>query len=571
MSAGQVVRIHFPDGSFRSVPLTPETDVTAVTKMIFDKNKLCGSYDEYALYEQAGSGSPLRKLGIDEKPLVVQKGWPADLAAECKLVLRPVNIKAPPLKEGYLVKRGHFVKNYKRRFYRMANGLALYFRSHKDTTPAGCIPLKGATVQVAPAKIKKKFSFQITTRDGTEHFCIAGSEQEMNSWMEAVQEWINYYYLQAYTVTEAEDGTAVPAASSKGSGAAVAASEADAADDSAASKVTIKDFELLQLLGKGSFGKVMLARKRGEEQLYAIKILKKDVVLEHEEVEHTQAERRVLSTMDHPFLVRMYYSFQTDDRLYFVMDYVRGGELFYHMQRSGKFSEERAKFYAAEIVCALGYLHRKGIVYRDLKLENLLLDEDGHILITDFGLVKEGISYGVTTSTFCGTPEYLAPEVVEDASYGTSVDWWSAGVVIYEMLSGRSPFSASDPEQVFIQILEADIYYPRSLSEQARDLLEHLLDRNPKTRLGSGPGDAEEIKAHPFFDDIDFDALEAKQLTPPFKPELTSDTDTSHFDPCFTQEPAMLTPAQPSAISSAEQSNFAGFTFVSDTPLGNGA
>lgn len=210
------------------------------------------------------------------------------------------------------------------------------------------------------------------------------------------------------------------------------------------------------MLGKGTYGKVILCREKATAKLYAIKILKKEVIIQKDEVAHTITESRVLQTTNHPFLIvgfilnqlflslllnilffhlqSLKYSFQTNDRLCFVMQYVNGGELFFHLSRKRVFSEERTRFYGAEIISALGYLHSQSIIYRDLKLENLLLDKDGHIKIADFGLCKEDITYGRTTRTFCGTPEYLAPEVLEDNDYGRAVDWWGTGVVMYEMV-----------------------------------------------------------------------------------------------------------------------------------------
>lgn len=490
-------------------------------------------------------------MEASEIPLNVRNGWPADKAETNRILLRPIKLSMPPLKEGYLTKRGHFVKNWKRRWYRMADGLIMYFRSHKDTMPAGCVPLRNATIQPAPAKLKKKFCFEVCAPDGSQHYAFASSETEMQSWIDCIRQWIDYFHLVGYS---AED------------------SYATGLDDAESAKISIDDFELLQVLGKGSFGKVMLARKKGQDQLFAIKILKKDVIVQNEELEHTQTERRVLQSVRHPFLVRLYYSFQSEDRLYFVMDYVNGGELFYHMQREGRFDEARARYYLAEIVCAIGYLHRKGIVYRDLKLENLLLDTAGHVLVTDFGLCKEGLAFGNTTNTFCGTPEYLAPEIVEDADYGTPVDWWSVGIVGYEMMTGRSPFNAADHESLFREILEAEIYYPPTLSAEAVDLLKHLLEREPKRRLGSGPSDSEEIKAHAFFDTIDFAKLEAKELPPPFVPQVAGATDTSNFDPMFTSERPMLTPAtKASAMGDAKATQFSDFTFVDDSAAARAA
>uniref|UniRef100_A0A2K5ZJA3 non-specific serine/threonine protein kinase n=1 Tax=Mandrillus leucophaeus TaxID=9568 RepID=A0A2K5ZJA3_MANLE len=237
------------------------------------------------------------------------------------------------------------------------------------------------------------------------------------------------------------------------------------------------------------------------------------------------------------------YSFQTHDRLCFVMEYANGGELFFHLSRERVFSEDRARFYGAEIVSALDYLHsEKNVVYRDLKLENLMLDKDGHIKITDFGLCKEGIKDGATMKTFCGTPEYLAPEVLEDNDYGRAVDWWGLGVVMYEMMCGRLPFYNQDHEKLFELILMEEIRFPRTLGPEAKSLLSGLLKKDPKQRLGGGSEDAKEIMQHRFFAGIVWQHVYEKKLSPPFKPQVTSETDTRYFDEEFTAQMITITP-----------------------------
>ncbi|KAL1131989.1 hypothetical protein AAG570_011599 [Ranatra chinensis] len=313
---------------------------------------------------------------------------------------------------------------------------------------------------------------------------------------------------------------------------------------SSGKKKTFKNFEFLKVLGKGTFGKVILCRDKASRRLYAIKILKKEVIIKKDEVAHTLTENRVLRTTSHPFLISLKSSFQTADRLCFVMEYVNGGELFFHLSRERVFSEDRTRFYGAEIISALGYLHEEGIIYRDLKLENLLLDQDGHVKIADFGLCKEDITYGRTTKTFCGTPEYLAPEVLEDNDYGRAVDWWGVGVVMYEMMCGRLPFYNKDHDVLFTLILMEEVKFPRSISSQAKDLLSGLLVKDPNKRLGGGPYDAEDIKAHPFFSPINWTDLYHKRIQPPFKPQVVSDTDTRYFDSEFTGESVELTPPE---------------------------
>ncbi|KAH0546585.1 hypothetical protein KQX54_011798 [Cotesia glomerata] len=236
-------------------------------------------------------------------------------------------------------------------------------------------------------------------------------------------------------------------------------------------KVNLENFEFLKVLGKGSFGKVLLCREKATEHFYAIKILKKKFIIRTNEVAHTLTECRVLRTTNHPFLTSLKYSFQTPDRLCFVMEYANGGELFCHLRESYPFSEDCTRFYGAEIISALGYLHSNGIIYRDIKLENILLDKDGHIKIVDFGLCKEDITYGQTTKTFCGTIEYLAPEVLENKDYGRAVDWWSVGVVMYEMILGDLPFFDNDQAKVCQLIVQEEVKFLETISNEAESLL----------------------------------------------------------------------------------------------------
>ncbi|XP_023850194.2 protein kinase C eta type [Salvelinus sp. IW2-2015] len=234
----------------------------------------------------------------------------------------------------------------------------------------------------------------------------------------------------------------------------------------------ISDFTFLQVLGKGSFGKVMLARLNSGERVFAVKVLKKDIILQDDDVECTMTEKRVLSLAScHPYLTQLYCCFQTPDRLFFVMEFVNGGDLMFHIQKSRKFEECRARFYTAEITSALMFLHSKGIVYRDLKLDNVLLDKDGHCKLADFGMCKEGMFEGVATGTFCGTPDYIAPEILQEMLYGPSVDWWSLGVLLYEMLSGHAPFEAENEDDLFESILNEEISYASWLSAEAVNIL----------------------------------------------------------------------------------------------------
>uniref|UniRef100_A0A7N8XRM0 Protein kinase C n=1 Tax=Mastacembelus armatus TaxID=205130 RepID=A0A7N8XRM0_9TELE len=331
-------------------------------------------------------------------------------------------------------------------------------------------------------------------------------------------------------------------------------------------KLGISDFTFLQVLGKGSFGKVMLARLQSKERVFAVKVLKKDIILQDDDVECTMTEKRVLSLARcHPYLTQLYCCFQTPDRLFFVMEFVNGGDLMFHIQKSRKFEEPRARFYTAEITSALMFLHSKGIVYRDLKLDNVLLDKDGHCKLADFGMCKEGIFDGVATGTFCGTPDYIAPEILQEMLYGPSVDWWALGVLLYEMLSGHAPFEAENEDDLFESILKEDVVYASWLSTEAVNILKAFLTKNPARRLGcvASEGGESAVTSHAFFADIDWEKLNQREIEPPFKPRIKTPEDVNNFDPDFTQEEPTLTPIDDPLIPSINQEEFRNFSFTS--------
>jgi serine/threonine protein kinase len=315
-----------------------------------------------------------------------------------------------------------------------------------------------------------------------------------------------------------------------------------------------------------------------------MKVLQKKVIVQKKEVAHTLGERNILvrtAMADSPFIVGLKFSFQTPTDLYLVTDYMSGGELFWHLQKEGRFNEARAKFYIAELILALQHLHQHDIVYRDLKPENILLDANGHIALCDFGLSKANLTKNDTTNTFCGTTEYLAPEVLlDEQGYTKMVDFWSLGVLVFEMCCGWSPFYAEDTQQMYKNIAFGKVRFPRdALSTEGRNFVKGLLNRNPKHRLGA-IDDAEELKAHPFFFDIDWVALTKKNIVPPFKPKLKSALDTSNFDPEFTnalqnseslnaRAAALAAGAMPAStpLSPGMQANFKGFTFVDESSI----
>ncbi|XP_073675956.1 protein kinase C zeta type [Garra rufa] len=288
------------------------------------------------------------------------------------------------------------------------------------------------------------------------------------------------------------------------------------------------DFDLIRVIGRGSYAKVLLVRLKKNEQIYAMKVVKKELVHDDEDIDWVQTEKHVFEQAStNPFLVGLHSCFQTESRLFLVIEYVNGGDLMFHMQRQRKLPEEHARFYAAEICIALNFLHEKGIIYRDLKLDNVLLDQDGHIKITDYGMCKEGIRPGDTTSTFCGTPNYIAPEILRGEDYGFSVDWWALGVLMFEMMAGRSPF----------------------------DIITDNPDMNTEEYL--------------FQDRVAKDKLEQKQVTPPFKPQITDDYGLDNFDTQFTNEPVQLTPDDEDVIKRIDQSEFEGFEYINPLLLSN--
>uniref|UniRef100_A0A672GKB1 Serine/threonine-protein kinase Sgk1 n=1 Tax=Salarias fasciatus TaxID=181472 RepID=A0A672GKB1_SALFA len=303
------------------------------------------------------------------------------------------------------------------------------------------------------------------------------------------------------------------------------------------------DFDFLAVIGKGTFGKVLLAKLKADSKFYAVKVLQKKVILKKKEQKNIMAERNVLlKSLKHPFLVRLHYSFQTPEKLYFVLDYVNGGELFFHLQRERCFSEPRARFYAAEVASAIGYLHSLNIVYRDLKPENILLDSEGHVVLTDFGLCKEGVEPEGTTSTFCGTPEYLAPEVLRKEPYDRTVDWWCLGAVLYEMIYSLPPFYSRDVGEMYDGILHKPLPMPPGKSDAVCSLLVGLLQKDQHRRLGA-IADFLEIKNHVFFSPINWDDLYHKRITPPYNPNVVSPpVNVSRFDQTHIETLHILTP-----------------------------
>ncbi|XP_051924894.1 serine/threonine-protein kinase N2-like [Hippocampus zosterae] len=326
----------------------------------------------------------------------------------------------------------------------------------------------------------------------------------------------------------------------------------------------VSDLRYVSVLGRGHFGKVLLAVMKATGRLYAVKALKKSEVVTRDEVDSLMCEKRILElirTRRHPFLVQLHACFQTREHVCFLLDFLPGGDLMIHIHNRA-FTPQQTRFYSACVLLALEFLHAHRIVYRDLKLDNLLLDADGFVKMTDFGLCKEGIGHGDRTSTFCGTPEFLAPEVLTDDDYTRAVDWWGMGVLIYEMLVGESPFLGEDEEEVFDSIVNDDVTYPPWLPPDAVAIIQKLLKKNPRKRLGAGERDASELKGETFFEEVDWAALLSKQASPPFLPSLKTPADVSNFDSDFTRlQPVLSPPTTPGGLSAQQQEAFADFDF----------
>eukprot|EP01114_Cavostelium_apophysatum_P015811 TRINITY_DN438_c0_g1_i5.p1 TRINITY_DN438_c0_g1~~TRINITY_DN438_c0_g1_i5.p1 ORF type:complete len:382 (+),score=103.60 TRINITY_DN438_c0_g1_i5:237-1382(+) len=375
-------------------------------------------------------------------------------------------------KAGYLVKEGGKFKTWKKRWMVLKNNV-IYYSKKQNSGELGIIRLNGITpdqVIISQRVRKNQFMFEIKTPNRTYYLC-ADTESERTSWMDAIKQSMG------------------GKSDSSGLGGSL-------------KKIGVSDFDLLHVIGKGSFGKVLQVRKKDTGKIYAMKVLNKKNILENNELEHTRAEKEILQKLIHPFLVNLNYSFQTPDKLYFIMDYINGGELFYHLQKEQKFTPDRVKFYCAEIAMGLEYLHNSGVIYRDLKPENILLTDDGHICMTDFGISKQGLlAEDARTATFCGTPEYLAPEVLEGKGYTKAVDWWSFGTLMYEMLTGLPPFYSQDVQQMYFKIMHAKLEIHDSWDEPTKSIILGLLERDPSKRLA----DSSQIKAHPYFKGIEWD------------------------------------------------------------------
>jgi len=455
---------------------------------------------------------------------------------------------------GWLMKEGGRWKNWKKRWFALKGGNIYYAkneRDHERGKDQGVINLEDATyIKPTNQRPKKSHCFEIPTPDRI-YYISAATAQEMQDWISVCRQAKQQEIDKRNPPTKNDKPSTTKTTTGNSPN-----SPQTTKDSPKKERVGIEDFELLTVIGEGSFGKVLRVRKNNDGKIYAMKVLDKNMIIQRNELEHTRSEKSILQQLDCPFLVKLHYTFQTSSKLYFILDYVNGGELFFHLQNQKKFDGERVRFYCAEIILGLKYLHEKGILYRDLKPENVLLTSDGHICMTDFGISKEGLkAVDDRTATFCGTPEYLAPEVLEGIEYGKAVDWWSFGTLMYEMLTGLPPFYSQDVQVMYQKIMSAKLVIPDNISQSAAQLLRQLLERDPEKRLQ----DPKDIMSHPYFESLDWKKLNAKQITPPYIPQVTSSDSIENIDSSFTSKDVRL--EDEGQISNDEQKDFNGFTW----------
>ncbi|OHS95205.1 RAC family serine/threonine-protein kinase like protein [Tritrichomonas foetus] len=426
------------------------------------------------------------------------------------------------VKVGWCTKLGAVFKTWRRRWFVLTqNGLAYYKSPGKKLQ--GTISLENADVAKDPSA-KKQPAFSITTP--TRVYRIVGEDlEETESWIDSIKQ------------VQEEKNRPIPA--------------------------SLNDFTILKVLGRGSYGKVQLVRHKKTKNLYAMKSLSKRKLAQFDLIGRSITERNVLFQANHPFIVSARYSFQTDTKIFICLDYVQGGELFSRLAEEGSFSEARVKIYAAEIVLAISYLHSIEIIHRDLKPENILVNMKGNLKLTDFGLVKEKMGADSTTRTFCGTPEYIAPEMIQGRAYNKMVDWWSVGVLIYQMLFGRQPFYNHNTNELYKMIIMEEPLFPRNeASSLAVDFVGQLLKKNPSMRLGHESED--EIFNHPWFNGIPWQQILEEQYPMEWKPTIKDTTDTSQFAPEFTNEEAAVSYEDPALVSPMTNEELRGFTYVNE-------
>jgi serine/threonine protein kinase len=437
-------------------------------------------------------------------------------------------------KEGWLQKQSGVLKGWKKRWFSL-QGTRLVYAEKQGKKELGFIDTK--KIEKVESVVEGKKTLLKITVPGKSYSLSAESAKDCDDWLRVLS----------------------PKDSSAPAPVAVA--------ERAAKKPSLDDYLVLSALGKGSFGIVQLVRSQIDRKLYAMKVMEKKLLQELKQVNQTITEKQVLFDVSHPFCVSAHVTFQTPEVVIMILDYVPGGELFTRLKEDGKFSEDRTRLYAAELALAIGHLHSHGFVYRDLKPENILVDAEGHLKITDFGLVKsQMMGATATTATFCGTPEYIAPEMLQQLPYTKSVDWWSLGILIYEMLAGIPPFYDDNTNRMYRRIIGEEMQFPANFPPQARDLISRLCDRNATARLGASENDVEDIKAHPWFAALSWERVLKRQYKPEWAPHIVNEQDTQFFDQDALDAPGAEAPAG-TVLLAATQEQFTGFTCTDDSVL----
>jgi len=436
--------------------------------------------------------------------------------------------------EGFLWKEGKITHTWKKRWFLLKGSTLTYFTDEKKTVLCGSRTIIGVALWAGKVNGLQIRNGGNKEKDSLFHVHAENAKQQQR-WFRAL--------TAACTENLQRQHFGKSPKNTRGSG------------------VMMNDFEIIKGIGKGGFGKVFLVTKKtgpDTKKLLAMKILSKELVKRTKQVQSTIAERQILLDISHPFVVNLRYSFQNSHKLYMVMDYFSGGSMYFHLCNERYFEPSQVKFFATELVLALGHLHKNRIVYRDLKLENILMDEHGHIAITDFGLAKLGIGWKDTTDTYCGTPVYMSPEILLNKKYGHGVDWWACGTVLYEVSVGRAPFQDRVRDKMFRNIVYAKIRYPSKLDPPFCALLDGLLTKDPARRLGSGRSGLANVQSANYFSSVDWEMALNKGIPPPFKPKSARAGEN-------IEKKAVGMVARDTTCLTYENSEFEGFTFAGES------
>ena len=436
-----------------------------------------------------------------------------------------LNQSQPILKEGWCTKLGEVFKTWKKRWFVLEGSTLRYYSDNSiNRVLKGEIELKPEYEIKRCPQCKKQPAFSINTLR-------------------------RLYQIVACNPVDCDDWITILNTAKLGR---------------SSDKVSLDDFNIIKTIGKGAYGKVTLAQNKFDGKFYALKSLCKQNLQENDLIDKTIRERDTLMKVHHPFLVRAHYAFQSDTHIFLAQEFLPGGDLFSRLEQVKTVSENQTKNYIAMLILAVGELHSNGIIHRDLKPDNILFDEKGYLKITDFGLVQFEIKKGKTTDTFCGTPEYIAPEILEDKPYGRSVDWWALGIITYKMLYYAFPFYNANTSEMYLSIINDPFQFPENseISENAKDFITKLLIKSPEQRLGSSDDDYKELQRHPWFEGFQWDQLLEKNIPMEYMPKINESNITSNFEKEFTDMPAAVTPQDANQVSATTQLKFQGFTMV---------